>query len=40
MGSVLVVKLLNNHQADRIRLKGIDGPEKGRVSANETRTPP
>jgi endonuclease YncB( thermonuclease family) len=40
MGSVLVVKILNNHQADRIRLNGIDGPEKGRVSANEPRTPP
>jgi hypothetical protein len=40
MGSVLVVKILNNHQADRIRLNDIDGPEKGRVSANEPRTPP
>jgi len=39
MGSVLVVKILNNHQADRIRLNG-DGPEKGRVSVNEPRTPP
>ena len=40
MGSVLVVKTLNNHQADRMRLNGIDGPEKGRISANEPRTPP
>jgi endonuclease YncB( thermonuclease family) len=40
MGSVLVVKILNNHQADRIRLNGIDGPEKGLISSNEPRTPP
>ena len=40
MGSVLVVKILNNHQADRIRLIGIDGPEKGLISSNEPRTPP
>lgn len=40
MGSVLVVKILNNHQADRMRLNGIDGPEKGQVSVNEPRTPP
>ena len=39
MGSVLVVKILNNHQADRIRLNGNDGPEKGLISSNEPRTP-